>query len=54
MDDGRVEAVLEGDEEAVKNLIQTCRRGPPFARVRDVEIVWSQHKGDIADFTVRH
>ena len=26
--DGRVEAVFEGDEEAVKKLAEFCKRGP--------------------------
>lgn len=31
--DGRVEAVMEGDEEKVDQLIGWCRRGPKPARV---------------------
>lgn len=31
--DGSVEAVLSGPEEAVRDMIERCRRGPPLARV---------------------
>lgn len=36
--DRRVEAVAEGDEERVEDFIRWCRRGPPLAIVRDVEV----------------
>ena len=38
LDDGRVEAVLEGDEENVDLLVEWCHGGPANARVEDVEI----------------
>ena len=38
LDDGRVEAVFEGDEAAVARLVEWCRRGPPRARVDSVEV----------------
>ena len=37
-DDGSVEAHLEGDEAAVKALIQRMHEGPPSAQVEDVEV----------------
>ena len=36
--DGRVEAEVQGPPAAVDRLIQTCRSGPPAARVTDVEV----------------
>jgi len=36
--DGRVEAWLEGDAQAVENLVEWCRRGPPHARVTGIEV----------------
>lgn len=36
--DGRVEAVFEGDDEAVDRLVAWCRQGPPGARVDTVEV----------------
>ncbi len=36
--DGRVEAVFEGDEDAVSRLVDWCGHGPPGARVEKVEV----------------
>jgi acylphosphatase len=35
--DGAVEAVFEGDEEAVASMLRFCRQGPPGAFVERVE-----------------
>jgi acylphosphatase len=37
--DGRVEVLAQGDPEQLKALEAFCRKGPPHARVRDVEVV---------------
>ena len=39
VDDGSVEAVLEGDEESVGRLVDWVRHGPPGARVDSVQVV---------------
>lgn len=36
--DGAVEALIVGDDNAVGQMIDACRRGPPAARVDDVDI----------------
>jgi acylphosphatase len=36
--DGRVEAAVEGEAEAVERFERNVRHGPPGARVRDVEV----------------
>ncbi len=50
--DGRVEALLEGDDEAVRKLIDICRRGPPFARVDDVVTQWSTATFEFKSFSI--
>jgi acylphosphatase len=51
--DGRVEAVAEGDEEAVKKLIEWAWRGPRLARVENVEVKWEDYRGEFRDFYIR-
>jgi acylphosphatase len=51
--DGRVEAVLEGEEEAVCQMVDWCHVGPPAAIVADVEIEWETPSGDFHDFDIR-
>ena len=37
--DGTVEALVQGDATSVEAVVAWCRRGPPAARVTDVEVV---------------
>lgn len=52
--DGRVEAVFEGEEEAVKKLIEFCKRGPPGAKVVKVDVKWEDYAGEFNDFEIRY
>lgn len=52
--DGRVEAIFEGEKEAVDYMIEFCRRGPPAAKVEKVEVIWEPHKGEFDSFTIRY
>jgi acylphosphatase len=36
--DGSVEAVLEGEPEAVERLVELCRSGPGHARVQRLDV----------------
>jgi len=44
--DGRVEAVFEGADDAVDQMVDWCRRGPDHARVDGVEIADEQPVGE--------
>ncbi len=50
--DGRVEAVLEGDEEKVSSLVEWSHGGPANARVEDVEIYNEKFSGEFSKFDV--
>ncbi len=43
--DGRVEVILEGDEEAVERMIEWCRSGPDHADVDAVEVTDEEPSG---------
>ncbi len=49
---GRVETVLEGERASVEAMIAWCRRGPPAARVTEVQVDWEPFRGDIPDFRI--
>jgi acylphosphatase len=36
--DGAVEALIVGEEDAVGEMIEACRRGPPAARVDEIDV----------------
>jgi acylphosphatase len=50
--DGAVEAVFEGDAEAVDQLVEFCRRGPGRAEVASVEVAEEEPEG-LSGFQVR-
>ncbi len=50
--DGRVEAVLEGDEEKVSRLVEWAHGGPANARVEDVEICNEEFSSEFSKFDV--
>jgi acylphosphatase len=52
--DGTVEALLEGDEERVRSVIDWCREGPPFAKVRRVDVTWGDYTGRINSFDITY
>jgi len=52
--DGRVEAVFEGEKEAVDKMIEFCKKGPPGAEVSRVEVKWEEWRGEYKDFRVVH
>ena len=50
--DGRVEVVLEGEEQDVKEIIEFCRKGPSYAQVKDMKIKWEAYKGEFKSFKI--
>jgi acylphosphatase len=50
--DGRVEALAEGDKEAVDALLAWCRHGPRLARVDELKVSWEPHRGEFVDFQI--
>ena len=50
--DGAVEAVFEGEADAVEELVEFCRRGPSRAEVASVDVEDEQPEG-LTRFEVR-
>jgi acylphosphatase len=51
--DGRVDAVFEGEEQAVKELVDYCRHGPSHARVTNIDVLWEPYRGEFSGFETR-
>ncbi|MDF1499063.1 MAG: acylphosphatase [Anaerolineales bacterium] len=51
--DGRVEAVFEGDKDSVERMVAWVKRGPPSARVEEVEVEWQDAISEFDNFRVR-
>lgn len=54
LDDGRVEAVLQGPRERVDDLIRWCHHGPPAAKVDQVVVSWENPGDDWKSFDVHY
>ena len=52
LDDGRVEAVFEGPEDAVREMVNWCETGSPAADVDRVDVEYEEPEG-IDSFDVR-
>jgi acylphosphatase len=54
LDDGRVYAVVEGEEASVRKLVDWSKRGPPHAEVEDVKILYDKYSGEFQEFNIEY
>ena len=54
LDDGRVEAVFEGEEDAVKEIVEWCHKGSRHAEVENVEVEWEEPTSEFDGFDIRY
>ena len=52
-EDGAVEAVFEGEREAVEAALAWNRVSQPRARVSDVDVAWAEPTGEFHSFEIR-
>jgi acylphosphatase len=50
--DGRVESVIEGEEDEVLKLMEWLKIGPPRAIVRNIEIIEENPSNKFTDFHI--
>lgn len=53
-EDGSVEIVAEGAEDALARFREWCKKGPPAARVTSCEVHEENHAGVFPSFDVRY
>jgi acylphosphatase len=51
---GDVEALFEGEDNLVNELIEYCKSGQPYAKVQSADVEYSEHKNEFKDFKIRH
>ena len=52
--DGRVEAIFEGYNADVNEVIEWCHVGPAKAKVEDVDVRFEKYTGELANFTINN
>lgn len=52
--EGAVRVVAEGEESALRRLLDLLQQGPPAAQVERVIVDWSAAGGEFTDFRVRY
>ncbi|HEY0089862.1 MAG TPA: acylphosphatase, partial [Candidatus Lokiarchaeia archaeon] len=52
--DGNVEAVFEGEEKIVKEMIEWCRRGPPLSKVENIEVKKQNTTNGFNGFSIKY
>lgn len=50
--DGKVEAVFEGEEEKINEMIKWCHTGPPLARVEKIEVKKQKPTNIFKEFSI--
>lgn len=52
LDDGNVEIMAEGEKRKVNEFIKWCKKGPPFAKVENVEVEELKGVEGFSDFSI--
>ena len=52
--DGRVEAVIEGPEDHIDEMVARCEEGPGASRVDMVDVEWEDPTGEFSTFEVAY
>lgn len=50
--DGSVEIMAVGEKEILEKFIKWCKKGPPLAKVENVEADWSKASSDFEEFSI--
>ena len=52
LDNGDVEAVIEGKKVAVQQMVVWCKKGPSLAVVENISIDWQAYTGEFHKFNI--
>lgn len=54
LQDGRVEAVFEGEEEKIEEMIEWLKEGPILAKVEKIEKIEEPFRGEFKNFEIKY
>ena len=52
LQDGRVEAVFEGEKAGIEEVLKWSQIGPPAAKVENIEVEWEEPLDSLTGFNV--
>ena len=52
--DGDVEALFEGDEKIIQEMLDWCHQGPQYARVENVKITKQTPSNGFSGFSIKY
>jgi len=52
--DGNVEALFEGEKNAINEMIKWCYEGPPLAKVKNVLVKSQSKAGGLDEFVIKY
>jgi len=53
LEDGRVEAVFEGEKQEVEKIVNWAKRGPLSTNISDFKIEWQEPKEEFKNFEIK-
>lgn len=54
LEDGRMEAIAQGKEDELQQLLQLCRKGPPYSEVERVETSEAEEDPSLTQFEIKY
>ncbi|MBI4447719.1 acylphosphatase [Candidatus Woesearchaeota archaeon] len=52
--DGSIEAVFEGDEKKILEIINFCKKGPKHAKVNNIKVINEEFKCEYTQFEISY
>ncbi len=53
-DDGKVEALFEGEDDLIKEMLEWCKHGPTTAKVTDVKVKKNPDQDEYNSFLIKY
>ena len=53
LENGDVEAIFEGEENSIEEMIVWCYSGSPLAEVEDIQTMYEKYIDEFDEFTIK-